>query len=181
MVCCVACGIQDGADESSLGLLSRCLAGEVFVVPAFEKRLPEQQQEAVLTPPVSLEELSAGFQAGSVTPFHVSHFPAGHNPTDYQRFVCSAPSNSEPCRSFMIEYNCSNCWCVCRRWFEVSVGHRQDDADGMGTYQVRYSEYYEPYVIMAEVRSFIEIVCMDGNPFIVYVCMFVYAGPLSAV
>ena len=96
MVCCVACGIQDGADESSLGLLSRCLAGEVFVVPAFEKRLPEQQQEAVLTPPVSLEELSAGFQAGSVTPFHVSHFPAGHNPTDYQRFVCSAPSNSKP-------------------------------------------------------------------------------------
>ena len=60
---------------------------------------------------------------------------------------------------------------MCRRWFEVSVGHRQDDADDMGTYQVRYSEYYEPYVIMAAVRSFIEIVYMDGNPFIVYVCL----------
>ena len=26
------------------------------------------------------------------------------------------------------------------------------DADGLGTYQVHYAEYYEPYVIMAAVR-----------------------------
>ena len=56
-------------------------------------------------------------------------------------------------------YSSSCCWAgipypTLPRWFAVSAGGDRDAADDLGTltYQVKYSEYYEPYVIMAAVR-----------------------------
>jgi len=74
----------DENETTSPGLLSRCMGGEVFVVPAFERQVAEQHHESEK---VTLETVCGGIQDGSVTPFHVSHFPAGHNPTDYERWV----------------------------------------------------------------------------------------------
>ena len=74
------------------------MAGEVFVVPAFERRLVDQQQQAEAEAvdgngegTVTLAAVCDGFRAGSVTPFHVSHFPAGHSPTDYDRCLPYEP------------------------------------------------------------------------------------------
>lgn len=39
----------------------------------------------------------------------------------------------------------------------MSAGDR-DEVDGLGTYQVKYSEYYEPYVIMAAVGTPSELI-----------------------
>ena len=67
------------------------------MVPAFERRLvdqhhQEQQGEAVDGEgTVTLAAVCDGFRAGSVTPFHVSHFPAGHSPTDYDRCLPYEP------------------------------------------------------------------------------------------
>ena len=70
------------------------------MVPAFERRLSHHQQMQRETEMqtemetemegeggVTLQVVCEGVRAGSVTPFHISHFPVGHNPTDYERCV----------------------------------------------------------------------------------------------
>ena len=74
-------------DDIRDGLLARCERGEVLVVPAFERDANDNgcPREATLS------DVCDGYSAGAVTPFHVKHFPAGHNPTDYERWVQGLP------------------------------------------------------------------------------------------
>lgn len=61
----------------------KCMAGAVFVVPAFENDISINSQTAANF--VSKSDILTGLSEGKVSPFHVSYFPRGHAPTDYER------------------------------------------------------------------------------------------------
>lgn len=76
-------------DNSNSWMISKCDNGEVFVVPAFEREenysnlnKNENGNKSENNPN---EILLEGLECGFITPFHVSHFPAGHQPTNYSR------------------------------------------------------------------------------------------------
>ena len=146
------------------------------MVPAFERRLPDQQQQMEMEGEgeVTLPAVCEGVRAGSVTPFHIRHFPAGHNPTDYER---CAPYPMIAIYSPRSDYSQHpspfSCRCRCRRWMAVSAGGDRDIADNLGTYQVHYAEYYEPYVIMAAVRLTGNLGSTHIFQTSMYVCMYV--------
>jgi glycosyltransferase-like protein LARGE len=75
--------VQRAAAEQNL--LVRCDAGELVVVPAFERVVPTDHADADALG-LSLEAVCAGLEHGSVTAFHVKHFPAGHSPTNYAKW-----------------------------------------------------------------------------------------------
>ena len=70
--------VQQGSEAS--GLVERCEQGDVIVVPAFERMAGEGGDAAM-----SLQSVCAALDQGSLTAFHVQHFPAGHSPTNYPR------------------------------------------------------------------------------------------------
>jgi hypothetical protein len=68
------------SSKTSSSLVSRCDAGEMFVVPAFERDVDYEMNSEDMA-----RSLIQGLDCGFVTPFHVSHFPAGHQPTNFER------------------------------------------------------------------------------------------------
>ena len=71
--------------KTSSSLVSRCDGGEIFVVPAFERDADYEMNSKNMT-----QSLLEGLECGAVTPFHVSHFPAGHQPTNFARSLVLA-------------------------------------------------------------------------------------------
>jgi hypothetical protein len=71
---------QANSPTCSRPLVCRCDSGEVFVVPAFERDADFEMDSENL-----IESLVEGWDCGAITPFHVAHFPAGHQPTDFDR------------------------------------------------------------------------------------------------
>lgn len=73
-------GLSSWVTNFSKSIVSRCNSGDIFVVPAFEC-----DSDFSLNSDDIYGTLQEGLDYGFVTPFHVSHFPAGHQPTDYPR------------------------------------------------------------------------------------------------
>lgn len=85
----------------------------VVVCPAFECNKVEC--------PESLEELKACVEAGGAEGFHLSHFPQGHGPTQFEMFW----ARSLRCKDGTVEDSWKGC------------------------YAVRYEKLFEPYIVMA--------------------------------
>jgi len=63
-------------------------------------------------------------ECGLITPFHVSHFPAGHKPTNFERWKSLT-------------------------FHAQSLSDYNSDLDEIGTYSINYQDYFEPYVIVS--------------------------------
>ena len=72
--------LSNWIEECKYWMIPKCESGEVFVVPAFEcennYHIDENNRN---------ESLIEGLECGFITPFHMSHFPAGHQSTNYSR------------------------------------------------------------------------------------------------
>jgi len=90
-----------------------------------------QQKKAVVCPafetkagtdsPKRVSELISLFETAEADGFHVSHFPQGHSPTDFAEFTLRS--------RHLDEGSAIDCWKM--------------------TYEVRYIEGFEPYIVMA--------------------------------
>lgn len=84
-----------GAHKSLQELaMSRGRSREALVVPAFEVR------GKAPTLPVSLEEVREQVRAGRAEGFHVTRYPKGHLPTDFERWLCARKGDE-----YSVEYN----------------------------------------------------------------------------
>lgn len=116
-----ACGLFPLLAEANAGarlrgsLLARrsCL-----VVPAFEPRAE---------PPSCAAELLEAVKEGLAEPFHCRHFPQGHGPTDFPRWLAGGADAPAP---------------------TCGEGALSSDLDGLDAYRVEYAEFFEPYVVV---------------------------------
>jgi hypothetical protein len=77
---------QSNSPTSSNPLVARCDSGDIFVVPAFERDTDFEMDSKNMT-----ESLMTGWACGLISPFHTAHFPAGHQPTDFERSIFLEP------------------------------------------------------------------------------------------
>jgi hypothetical protein len=65
-------------------VVSRCVNGDCFIVPAFECPL-DFNLELIWTDPSPKARLKETYEEGVISGFHTSHFPRGHSPTQFSR------------------------------------------------------------------------------------------------
>lgn len=97
-------------ENAALAILKR---RSVVVCPAFEAKM--------VACPESLAELKVCVEEGEAEGFHLSHFPQGHGPTQFQKFW----THSLRCGDGNVEDSWQEC------------------------YTVQYEKLFEPYIVMA--------------------------------